>query len=97
MRKTIAFILTAALLLPALVIAPFFAVHTHAATVYAVGDPGEIFADEPSSGAEAPQGSEPAGSKPDGVLPIILIAVGAAAAGAASVAIPVAIKKRKGK
>lgn len=65
--------------------------------VYAVGDPGEIFADEPSSGAEAPQGSEPAGSKPDGVLPIILIAVGAAAAGAASVAIPVAIKKRKGK
>ena len=36
MRKTVAFILTAALLLPALVIAPFFAVRAHAATVYAI-------------------------------------------------------------
>ena len=63
--------------------------------VYAAGDPGEVLPVEPSSGASSPQGSEPAGGGPDNVLPIILIAVGVLAA-LSAVAIPIAIKKRKG-
>ena len=51
--------------------------------------------DEASSAAEDP-GSAPRESGGNNLMPIILIALGAAAAGAASVAIPMAIKKRKG-